>query len=66
MALQYFLKIYKRDKMNYTQTRWTILPEKPLLRVLAPKGTALLLSQLLINRAIINRIRQKIPFFFPQ
>ena len=42
--------------MNYTQTRWTILPEKPLLQSLLQKELKLspLLSQLLINRAIIQ------------
>ncbi len=51
-----FLKIYKRDKMNYTQTRWTIHPEKPLLQSLLQKELKLspLLSKLLINREIIQ------------
>ena len=42
--------------MHYTQTRWTILPEKPLLQSLLQKELKLspLLSQLLINRAIIQ------------
>ena len=40
--------------MNYTQTRWTILPEKPLLQSLLQKELKLspLLSKLLINREI--------------
>jgi single-stranded-DNA-specific exonuclease len=40
--------------MNYTQTRWTILPEKPFLQSLLQKELNLspLLSQLLVNREI--------------
>jgi Single-stranded DNA-specific exonuclease len=40
--------------MNYTQTRWTILPEKPLFQSLLQKELKLspLVSQLLINREI--------------
>ena len=40
--------------MNYTQTRWTILPEKPLVQSLLQKELNLspLLSKLLVNREI--------------